>query len=108
VKIRRFDQVIVVAGEDKGKQGKVLKVFPKTQQVIVEGVNFIKRHTRARPNQQAGIVEREAPIHVSNVMLMDPARDVPTRVGHQVLADGKRQRIARKSGEVVPENEVRR
>jgi large subunit ribosomal protein L24 len=106
MKIRRFDQVIVVAGDDRGKKGKVLKVFPESQQVIVEGVNFVKRHTRARQNQQAGIVEREAPIHASNVMLMDPARDVRTRVGHQILADGKRQRIARKSGEVVPENEV--
>jgi large subunit ribosomal protein L24 len=105
MKIRRYDQVMVVTGEDKGKKGKVLRVFPGSEKVIVEGVNFIKRHTRARPNQQAGIIEREAPIHVSNVMLMDPARDEPTRVGHQVLADGKRQRIARKSGEVVPESE---
>jgi len=105
MKIRRYDQVIVVSGEDRGKKGKVLRVFPKSERVIVEGVNFIKRHTRARPDQQAGIIEREAPIHVSNVMLLDPARDERTRVGHQVLADGKRQRIARKSGEVVPENE---
>jgi large subunit ribosomal protein L24 len=105
MKIRRFDQVIVVTGNDKGKQGKVLKVFRGTSKVIVEGVNFVKRHTRARPNRQAGIIEREAPIHVSNVMLIDPAKGERTRVGHQVLADGKRQRVARKSGEVVPDNE---
>jgi large subunit ribosomal protein L24 len=105
MKIRRYDQVVVIAGEDKGKRGKVLKVFAENERVIVEGVNFIKRHTRARQGQQAGIVEREAPIHVSNVMLVDPGTNERTRVGHHVLADGKRQRIARKSGEAVPENE---
>jgi large subunit ribosomal protein L24 len=105
MKIRRFDQVVVVTGNDKGKQGKVLKVFPGESRVIVEGVNFVKRHTRARPNRQAGIIEREAPIHVSNVMLLDPAKGERTRVGYQVLADGKRQRVAKKSGEVVPNSE---
>jgi large subunit ribosomal protein L24 len=106
VKIRRFDQVVVVSGEDRGKKGKVLKVFPDTERVIVEGVNFVKRHTRARPRVQAGIIEREAPIHVSNVMLVDPASGERTRVGHHVLSDGRRQRIAKKSGEAVPDNEA--
>ena len=106
MKIRKFDQVIVVSGEDKGKKGKVLKVFRKSERVIVEGVNFIKRHTRARPGVQAGIIEREAPIHVSNVMLADPASGERTRVGHHVLSDGKRQRVAKKSGEAAPENEA--
>ena len=106
MKIRKFDQVQVISGEDAGKKGKVLKVFPKSERVIVEGVNFIKRHTRARPGQQAGIIEREAPIHVSNVMILDPAGNEPTRIGHQVLSDGKRQRVARRSGEVIPENEA--
>jgi large subunit ribosomal protein L24 len=106
VKIRRFDQVVVIAGEDKGVKGKVLKVFPKPERVIVEGVNFMKRHTRARTGQQAGIIEREAPIHVSNVMLLDPADGNPTRIGHQVLGDGKRQRVAKRSGEVVPSTEA--
>jgi large subunit ribosomal protein L24 len=105
VKIRRNDQVIVIAGEDKGKRGRVLSVVLEKSRVIVEGVNFVKRHTRARPNQQAGIIEREAPIHVSNVMLIDPVKDEATRVGFQVLADGKKQRVAQKSGEVVAENE---
>ncbi len=105
MKIRRYDQVVVIAGEDKGKKGKVLKVFAENERVIVEGVNFVKRHTKARPGQQAGIVEREAPVHVSNVMLVDPASGAPSRIGHHVLTDGKRQRIARKSGEAVPENE---
>lgn len=105
MKIRRFDQVMVISGDDKGKKGKVLVVFAEKQRVIVEGVNFIKRHTRARAGQQAGIVEREGPIHVSNVMLLDPADGRPSRVGHQVLQDGKRQRIARRSGEAAPENQ---
>ena len=104
MKIRRFDQVKVISGEGKGKTGKVLKVFPENSRVIVEGVNFIKRHTRARPGTQAGIVEREAPIHVSNVMVLDPASGQPSRVGHHLLADGTRQRVARKSGEALPDN----
>ena len=106
MKIRKFDQVVVVSGEDKGKKGKVLKVFRKSERVIVEGVNFIKRHTRARQGVQAGIIEREGPIHVSNVMLVDPASGERTRIGHHVLSDGKRQRIAKKSGEAAPENEA--
>ena len=105
MKVRRFDQVVVVSGEDKGKKGKVLRVFPKEEKVIVEGVNFIKRHQRPTPGQQGGIVEREAPIHVSNVMVVDPSQGVATRVGYQVLGDGKRQRIARKSGEVITDSE---
>jgi large subunit ribosomal protein L24 len=105
MKIRRFDQVMVISGDDKGKKGRVLVVFPDKQRVIVEGVNFIKRHTRARTGRQAGIVEREAPIHVSNVMLLDPADGRPSRVGHHVLQGGKRQRVARRSGEAVPENQ---
>ncbi len=105
MKIRRNDQVKVIAGEDKGKTGRVLKAFADDERVIVEGVNFVKRHTRARQGQQAGIVEREAAIHVSNVMLVDPASGDRTRIGHHVLADGKRQRIAKKSGEALPESE---
>ena len=106
MKIRKFDQVMVISGEDKGKTGRVLRVFPEVERAIVEGVNFIKRHTRARPGVQAGIIEREAPIHVSNVMLVDPASGDRTRIGHHVLSDGKRQRVAKKSGEAAPENEA--
>ena len=105
MKIRRADQVVVIAGEDRGKKGRVLKVFRGEGRLIVEGVNFIKRHTKASAGQQAGIIEREAPIHISNVMLVDPASGERTRIGHHVLSDGKRQRIAKKSGEAVPENE---
>jgi large subunit ribosomal protein L24 len=105
MKIRKFDQVQVVSGEDRGKQGRVLKVFPDSDRVIVEGVNFIKRHTKPRPGQQGGIIEREAPIHISNVMVLDPADGKPARVGNHVLQDGKRQRVARRSGEALPDNE---
>ncbi|MFN8178574.1 MAG: 50S ribosomal protein L24 [bacterium] len=103
--IRRADQVVVISGDDKGKKGRVLAVYPDTQRVVVEGVNFVKRHTRAKTGQQSGIVEREASIHVSNVMLLDPADGRPVRVGHHVLQGGRRERVARRSGEVIPENQ---
>lgn len=107
MKIHKNDNVIIVAGNSKGKTGKVLKVFPKDQRVIVEGVNLRKRHTK--PNQrnpQGGIVEKEAPINVSNVMIIDPKSSEPTRVGKQILIDDKtgkkkRVRIARKSSEML-------
>lgn len=101
--IRKNDQVVVRAGKDRGKKGRVLSVVPDKNRVVVEGVNLIKRHTRPNPqkNIKGGIVEREAPIHASNVMLLDPETNQPTRVGKQVLADGSRVRIGRKSGSVV-------
>jgi large subunit ribosomal protein L24 len=101
--IRKNDLVIVRAGKDRGKRGRVLRVISSTNRVVVEGVNLIKRHTRPNPqrNIKGGIVEREAPIHASNVMLVDPDTNQPTRIGHQTLADGRRVRIARKSGTVV-------
>jgi large subunit ribosomal protein L24 len=101
--IRKNDQVVVRAGKDRGKKGRVLSVVPGKNRVIVEGVNVIKRHTRPNPqkNIKGGIVEREAPIHASNVMLLDPDTNEPTRVGKKVLSDGSRVRIGRKSGAVV-------
>ena len=101
--IRKNDQVIVRAGKDRGKKGRVLSVHPDRNRVVVEGVNLIKRHTRPNPqkNVKGGIVEREAAIHASNVMLLDPDTNEPTRVGKKVLADGTRVRIGRKSGAVV-------
>ncbi|MGE5682726.1 MAG: 50S ribosomal protein L24 [Bacillota bacterium] len=107
MKIHKNDNVIVVAGNSRGKTGKVLKVFPKEQRVIVEGVNLRKRHTK--PNQrnpQGGIVEKEAPINVSNVMVVDPKGSEATRVGKQIIIDEKtgktkRVRIARKSSEML-------
>ena len=88
--IRRNDTVIVTTGKDSGKRGRVLKVLPLKNRVIVEGVNMIKRHTRPNPqrNIKGGIAEREAPVHVSNVMLVDPENDKLTRIGVKTLADG--------------------
>jgi large subunit ribosomal protein L24 len=101
-RIRTDDQVVVIGGKDRGKRGKVLRVEPKKDRVFVEGLNMIKRHQR--PQQTAGgqtaggVIEREGPIHVSNVMLIDPKDDKPTRVGIEVV-DGKRVRIAKRSGQ---------
>jgi large subunit ribosomal protein L24 len=101
--IRKNDQVIVRAGKDRGKKGRVLMVLAGKNRVVVEGVNVIKRHTRPNPqkNIKGGIVEREASIHASNVMLIDPEENTATRIGHKTLPDGRRVRIGRKSGAVV-------
>ena len=101
--LRKNDNVLVVTGKDRGKRGRVLKVLPDKNRLIVEGVNMIKRHTRPNPqkNIKGGIVEREASIHASNVMLVDPDTNEPTRVGKKTLSDGTRVRIGRKSGGVV-------
>ena len=101
-KIRKDDEVIVLTGRDKGKRGAVLRIVTKTDRVLVEGVNVTKRHvkpTQAEP--QGGIVEREAPIHISNVALIDPENDRPTRVGYKTLQDGRKVRVAARSGEVI-------
>jgi large subunit ribosomal protein L24 len=99
--VKKNDKVKVIAGKDKGKEGVVVQVFPKEQRVIVKGVNVVKKHqkpTNTKPN--GGIVEVEAPIHVSNVALLDPSSNKPTRVGHKVV-DGKKVRFAKKTGEVL-------
>ncbi|MFO7447627.1 MAG: 50S ribosomal protein L24 [Ignavibacteriaceae bacterium] len=107
MRIRKNDNVQVVAGNDKGKTGKVLKVFPKNSKVIVEGINVRKRHTKpSQRSPQGGIIEKEAPVHVSNVMLLDPKTNEPTRLGSQIIIDEKtgKKKIARKSvasGEMV-------
>jgi len=96
--VRKNDNVIVLSGRDKGKRGRVLRVIPEKTRVIVEGVNFIKRHTRPNPQKQVkgGIVEREAPVHASNVQIVCPECGKPTRTGHRTLDDGTRVRICRK------------
>ena len=102
MKLRKGDEVVVVSGEDRGKRGRVLKVFREKHRVLVEGVNFIRRHTRpSQANPQGGIVQREAAVHVSNVMIVDPRSGRPTRVGTRVNEDGTRDRIARRSGDVL-------
>lgn len=96
------DNVVILSGKYKGSTGKVLKVYPKSNRVIVEGVNIIKRHTKpSQKNQQGGIIEKEAPIHISNVMVLDPKTNEPTRVGYKILEDGSKVRISRKSGEIL-------
>jgi large subunit ribosomal protein L24 len=101
MRIRTDDEVIVIGGKDKGKTGKVLRVDREKQRVFVEGLNIIKRHQRPsalNPNAQAGVIEREGPIHVSNVALLDPKDKKPTRIGTTVTSDGKRARVAKRSG----------
>jgi large subunit ribosomal protein L24 len=101
MRIRRDDEVIVISGKDKGKTGKVLRTEPDKRRVYVEGVNIVKRHQRPsalNPNAQAGVIEREGPIHVSNVALLDPKEKKPTRIGTTVTSDGKRARVAKRSG----------
>lgn len=99
--VKKGDKVQVISGKDKGKQGVILAAFPKNNRVLVEGVNIVKKHSKpTQANPQGGIIEKEAPIHVSNVMALDPKTGVPTRVGYQ-LVDGKKVRIAKKSGELL-------
>ena len=102
MKIRKNDTVLVICGKDRGKTGKVRFAYPRKEEVVVEGVNFIKRHTRARGTvRQAGIIEREAPLHVSKVMLLCNKCNHPARIGCRVLEDGKKVRVCRACGEVV-------
>jgi large subunit ribosomal protein L24 len=103
IRLKKDDLVEVVTGRDTGKRGKVLVVLPEKGRVIVQGVNFIKRHTRPNPqkNIKGGIAEREAPIHVSNVMIVSPDDDKKTRIGSKLLPDGRKVRIGRRGGEVL-------
>ena len=101
VKIKKGDQVIVRTGKDKGKKGEVLKVLPKENRAIVQGVNMIKRHTRPTQTQAGGIVEREASIDISNLAIADPKTGEPTRVGYKFLDDNRKVRVAKRSGEVI-------
>src|SRR5512146_3537157 len=101
--VTKGDTVRVMRGDDKGKEGKIIRVYRKTGRVTVEGVNIVKRHRRARTaDEQSGIVDFPAPIHASNVMLLDPKSGDPTRVRQQIDEDGTKERIAVKSGEAIP------
>src|SRR4051812_5862656 len=101
--VTKGDTVRVVRGDDKGKEGKILRVYRKTSRVVIEGVNIVKRHRRARKaEEQSGIVDFPAPIHSSNVMLLDPKTGVPTRTRRKIDDDGTKERIAVKSGEAIP------
>jgi large subunit ribosomal protein L24 len=100
--LTKGDTVQVISGEEKGKRGTVLQVFPKTGRIKIQGVNIIKRHLRATPQAQGGIVEREAPIHHSKAMLIDPQSGEPTRIRRRIDADGTVERIAVKSDQPIP------
>jgi large subunit ribosomal protein L24 len=102
-KIRKGDRVIVLSGRDKGKKGEVFKVFPKEERALVRGVNTVRRHQRQTASKEGGIVSMEAPIHLSNLALEDPKDGKPTRVGFKLLPDGRKVRIAKRSGEQIPE-----
>ena len=103
IRLKKDDLVEVISGRDSGKRGKVLVVLPEKGRVIVKGVNFIKRHTRPNPNRniKGGIAEREASIHVSNLMIVSPDDDKKTRIGSKFLPDGRKVRIGRRGGEVL-------
>jgi large subunit ribosomal protein L24 len=103
-RIRKGDRVIVLAGRDKGKKGEVFQVMPKVGRALVRGVNTVRKHQRQTAQQEGGIISKEAPIHLSNLALEDPKDGKPTRVGFKVLDDGRKVRVAKRSGEHIPEN----
>ena len=100
-KIKKGDRVVVLAGRDKGRSGEVLRVQPKEARAIVRGLNTVKRHQKQSAKQQAGIITKEAPIHLSNLAIADPKNNKPTRVGFKILTDGRKVRFAKRSGELI-------
>ena len=102
-KIKKGDTVIVLAGRDRGKRGEVFQVMPKEQRALVRGVNTVRRHQRQTAAQEGGIVSKEASIHLSNLALEDPKDGKPTRIGFKVLTDGRKVRVAKRSGEQIAE-----
>ncbi|HEX9646928.1 MAG TPA: 50S ribosomal protein L24 [Alphaproteobacteria bacterium] len=101
LKIRKGDTVVVLCGKEKGRRGEVLRVIPDLRRVVVRGLNMVKRHTRPSAVTPGGILEKEAPLHASNLALVDPKDGKPTRVGYRVLEDGRKVRFAKRSGEVI-------
>ena len=101
LKVKKGDKVIVIAGKDKGKKGDIMQVFPLESKVKVAGVNLVKRHTKPSNTGSGGVVTKEMPIHVSNILHVDPKTSLPTKVGIKVLENGKKVRFAKKSGEVM-------
>jgi large subunit ribosomal protein L24 len=103
MKIRKGDTVEVISGKDAGKRGRVLVVDPGRQRVVIEGVHMIKRHTKPNPQRrvQGGVVEREAPVHISNVMVISPDSGRPTRVGYKILEDGRKVRVTKTDGAIL-------
>ena len=100
-KIKKGDKVVVLTGRDKGKTGEVFQVMPKETRALVRGVNLVKRHQKQSASQEAGIISKEAPVHLSNIALLDPKDGKPTRVGFKVLDDGRKVRVANRSGDLI-------
>lgn len=100
-RLKKGDLVVVTAGKDRGKRGEILKVLRAERRVVVQGVNVVKRHQKAQMGNPGGIVEKELSLHASNVSLIDPKTDKPTRVGIKILEDGRKVRVAKGSGEVI-------
>jgi large subunit ribosomal protein L24 len=101
-RIKKGDQVVVITGADKGRRGEVLQVMPKDERAVVRGVRVVKRHTKpSGMGQPGGIIEKEGPIHLSNLMLVDPKSDKPTKVGFRVIEGGQKVRVAKATGEVI-------
>jgi large subunit ribosomal protein L24 len=100
-KIKKGDRVIVLAGRDKGRSGEVVRVQPNEARAIVRGVNTVKRHQKQTAKVEGGIITKEAPIHLSNLAIADPKNNKPTRVGFKILADGRKVRFAKRSGELI-------
>ena len=101
LKIKKGDRVVVVAGRDKGKRGEVLQVIPAENRALVQGINVVRRHQKQTPQQDGGIVAKEAPIHISNIAIEDPSDGSPTRVGFKFTDDGRKVRFAKRSGETI-------
>ena len=101
VRIKKGDSVVVIAGKDKGKKGSVLSVIRENDRVVVSGVNMVKKHQRPDRTSAGGIVSKEASLHISNVALADPKEGTATRIGYKILEDGKKVRVAKKSGEII-------
>jgi large subunit ribosomal protein L24 len=100
-KIKKGDKVVILTGRDKGKTGEVFQVMPKETRALVRGVNLVKRHQKQTASQEAGIISKEAPVHLSNIALLDPKDGKPTRVGFKVLEDGRKVRVAKRSGDLI-------
>ena len=100
-KIRKGDKVVILTGRDKGRSGEVVQVMPRENRAIVRGVNMVKRHQRQTAQQEAGIISKEAPLQLSNIAIADPKDGKPTRVGFKVLDDGRKVRVAKRSGDLI-------
>lgn len=100
-KIKKGDEVIVITGKNKGKKGQVLKIFPHNNRALVSGVNIVRKHTKPSQVSEGGIIEKELPIHISNIAHIDPKSGEATKIGFKILADGAKVRVAKKSGEII-------